>query len=158
MGPNPGDIIQVAYVVRDMEKALKRYWEVFQVGPWHVYTFAAPLMRDSVVRGKPSDHSYLLAVTRHLDVQQELVQPLTGESIYTEHLKKKGEGLHHVKLYYPDLAAALARFAALGYAEIQSGKVDENEFHYMDTEADFGYVVEISNRGKITAPPRRYPD
>ena len=158
MDPNQGDVIQVAYVVRDMEKALKLYWEVFEIGPWMVYTFAAPLMRDSIVRGKPSNHSYLLAVTRHLDVQQELVQPLSGDSIYTEHLKKKGEGIHHVKLFYPDLSAARARFAALGYHEIQSGKVDDNEFYYLDTEADFGYVIELSNRGKIWASARRYPD
>jgi methylmalonyl-CoA/ethylmalonyl-CoA epimerase len=157
MNPNEGDVIQVAYVVRDMERALKNYWEIFGIGPWQVYTFAPPFMRDSMVRGKPSDHSYLLAVTRHLAVQHELVQPLKGESIYTEHLQKKGEGLHHIKIFYPDLAAALARYAALGYQVIQSGKVDENEFYYIDTEGTFGYVIEIGNKGKIRPSERRYP-
>jgi hypothetical protein len=46
---------------------------------------------------------------------------------------KKGEGLHHVKLYYLDYATVLARFAALGYQVFQSGRMDENEFHYFDT-------------------------
>ena len=152
-----GDVIQVAYVVKDMERALKNYWETLQIGPWEVYTFASPLMRDSMVHGKPSNHSYLLAVTRHLAVQQELIQPLSGESIYTEHLSRKGEGLHHVKLLYADLSEALARFRSLGYGVIQSGKVDENEFYYLDTEKVFGYVVEIANKGKIRPPERRYP-
>ena len=71
---------------------MKYYWETFQIGPWDVYTFAPPAVRDSMVRGKPPTHTYLLAVTWRADVQLELMQPLTGRSIYDEYLEKKGEG------------------------------------------------------------------
>ena len=43
-----GDIIQVAHVVRDIDQAMKRYWETFHIGPWDVYTFAPPEVRDSM--------------------------------------------------------------------------------------------------------------
>lgn len=154
---NTGDIIQVAHVVRDIDRAMKHYWEVFGIGPWEVYTFAPPAVRDSMVRGKPSNHTYLLAVTWRGDLQLELMQPLTGRSLYDEHLETKGEGIHHVKLYYPNCAEALARFAAEGIAVIQSGKIDDDEFYYLDTERLFGYVIEIGNNGKIRPPERRYP-
>jgi methylmalonyl-CoA/ethylmalonyl-CoA epimerase len=152
-----GDIIQVAHVVRDLDASMKRYCEIFHIGPWEVYTFSPPAVRDSMVRGRPSGHTYLLAVTWLADVQLELMQPLTGRSIYDEHLEKKGEGLHHLKLYYPDCRAALQRFQAQGIAVIQSGKIDADEFYYLDTEAALGYVVEVGNNGKIRAPERRYP-
>ncbi len=152
-----GDIIQVAHVVRNIDETMKRYWEAFHIGPWDVYTFAPPAVRDSMVRAKPSDHTYLLAITWINGVQLELMQPLTGRSIYDEHLENKGEGVHHIKLYYRDCKEALARFHAQGIGVIQSGKIDKDEFYYLDTEKLFGYVIEIGNNGKIRAPERRYP-
>ena len=133
-----GDIIQVAHVVRDIDKAMRYYWETFRIRPWEVYTFAPPAVRDSMLRGKPSAHTYLLAVTWRGEVQLELMQPLTGRSIYDECLETRGEGLHHMKLYYPDCRAALERLRAQGIAIIQSGKIDADEFYYLDTEAALG--------------------
>ncbi len=152
-----GDVIQIAHVVRDIDAAMKYYWETFQIGPWEVYTFAPPAVRDSMVRGKPSDHTYLLAVTWKNEIQLELMQPLTGRSIYDEQLEHKGEGLHHLKLYYPDCRAALEQFRARGIDVIQSGKIDDDEFYYLDTESELGFIVEVGNNGKIRAPERRYP-
>lgn len=152
-----GDVIQVAHVTRDIERTMKSYWETFGLGPWEIYTFGPASVRDSMVRGKPSSHEYLLAVTWRGDLQLELMQPVSGRSIYDECLEKKGEGLHHMKLYFPDCAAALARFAAMGCRVIQSGKIDADEFYYLDTEKELGYVIEVGNNGKIRAPERRYP-
>jgi methylmalonyl-CoA/ethylmalonyl-CoA epimerase len=153
-----GDIIQIAHVVRDIDAAMKHYWETFGIGPWDVYTFAPPAVRDSMVRGKPSNHAYLLAVTWKNEVQLELMQPLSGRSIYDECLESKGEGLHHLKLYFPDCAAALAKFRNRGIDVIQSGKIDADEFYYLDTEKALGYVIEVGNNGKIRKPERRYPE
>ena len=136
---------------------MKYYWEVLGLGPWDVYTFAPPAVRDSMVRGRPSDHAYLLAVTWRGGMQLELMQPLTGRSIYDEHLERKGEGLHHLKLYFPDCRAALARFKGQGIEVIQSGRIDADEFYYLDTERTLGYVVEVGNNGTIRRPERRYP-
>jgi 4-hydroxyphenylpyruvate dioxygenase-like putative hemolysin len=152
-----GDIIQIAHVVRDLDKAMKYYWENFGLGPWDVYTFKPGTVRDQYVRGKPSDHVYLIAVTWRGGIQYELMQPVTGRSIYDEFLEKKGEGLHHIKLYYKDCQAELKKFKEKGIEVIQSGKIDEDEFYYLDTEKELGYVIELGNNGKIRAPERRYP-
>ena len=44
-------------------------------------------------------------------MQLELLQPVSGYCIYDEHLERKGEGLHHIKLYHADYAAAVADYA-----------------------------------------------
>jgi methylmalonyl-CoA/ethylmalonyl-CoA epimerase len=152
-----GDIIQIAHVVRDIDAAMKHYWEDLGIGPWEVYTFGPGTVRDSMVRGKPSSHQYLLAVTWQNEMQLELMAPVTGRSIYDEFLETRGEGLHHLKLYYADCAAALARFREKGFTVIQSGRIDADEFYYLDTEKSLGYVIEVGNNGKIRAPERRYP-
>jgi len=153
-----GDVIQVAHVVNDLDAAMKYFWESFHIGPWDIYTFGPPDVRDSMVRGKPSDHKYLLAVTWAGSIQIELMQPLTGRSVYDEFLEKKGEGLHHIKLYYEDCQKALEEFKKKGVEVIQSGKFDEDEFYYLDTEASLGTIYEIGNNGKIREPERRYPE
>ena len=152
-----GELIQVAYLVRDLDAAMKRHWEVCRIGPWHVYTFEAPEVRDYIYRGKPASHTVLIAVTKGPGIQQELIQPVRGRSIYDEFLETRGEGLHHIKLYYSDCAKAVADYARRGYRVIQSGKFDDDEHYYLDTEKDFGYILELGNAGKIRDSDRRYP-
>ena len=50
-----GATMQVAMVVRDMDAAMKRHWDVFKIGPWDIYTFDATRVSDYTYRGKPCD-------------------------------------------------------------------------------------------------------
>jgi hypothetical protein len=153
-----GAAMQVAMVVRDMDQAMKRHWDVFKIGPWDIYEFNPSKVENYVYRGKPATHSCLIAVTWRGDTQLELMQPLTGYSIYDEHLERRGEGLHHIKLFYSDCNKALADFARRGYPVIQSGRIDEDEHYYLDTEKDYGYIIELGNAGRIRPAERRYPE
>jgi hypothetical protein len=152
-----GQIIQVAYVVRDLDSSLKRHLEVFGIGPWDIYLFESPKVRDYMYRGKPATNKALIAVTWQGQIQLEVIQPVSGRCIYDEHLETKGEGLHHIKLYYADCEKAVEDYKRRGYPVIQSGRIDDDVFYYLDTEKDFGYVVEIGNAGKMRPAERRYP-
>ncbi|HTR13543.1 MAG TPA: VOC family protein [Roseiarcus sp.] len=152
-----GATMQVAHVVRDLDKAMKRHWEDFGLGPWDIYEFNPEKVRDYVYRGKPATHSCLIAISWSGDTQLELVQPLDGYSIYNEHLDRRAEGMHHVKLYFPDCKQAVETFARRGYPVLQSGRFDDDEHYYLDTEKDFGYVIEVGNAGRIREAERRYP-
>lgn len=153
-----GSVIQVAYVVRDIDAAMRRHWEVCGIGPWSVYAFEAPKVRNYIYRGRPATHSCLIAIAWTDQMQLELMQPVRGRSIYDEHLERRGEGLHHIKLYHAECAKAVAAYAARGYPVIQSGKFDDDEHYYLDTEKDFGYIIELGNAGRIRPAERRYPD
>ena len=152
-----GGTMQVAHIVRDIDAAMKRHWDIFRMGPWDIYTFDPTKVHDYIYRGKPATHSCLIAVTWSGDTQFELIQPLTGYSIYDEHHEKHGEGLHHIKLFYADCKKAVADFTRRGYPVTQSGRFDDDEHYYLDTEKDFGYVIELGNAGKIREAERRYP-
>jgi methylmalonyl-CoA/ethylmalonyl-CoA epimerase len=152
-----GSVMQLAYIVRDLDAAMRRHWEVSGFGPWDIYEFKAPKVKDYIYRGKPAAHTCLIAVTWSDKVQLELIQPVSGRSIYDEHLETRGEGFHHIKLFYADCAKAVADYARRGYSVTQSGKFDDDEHYYLDTEKDLGYIIELGNAGKIRAAERRYP-
>ena len=152
-----GQLVQIAQVVEDIDKAMKHYWEDFGIGPWDIYEYGPETVRDSMYRGKPNTQHYALAVTWVGPIQYELMQPLDGYSIYNEFIEKHGYGLQHVKLYYKDCAKAVKEYEEKGYAVIQSGKIGDDEFYYLESVDKLGAVLELGNAGEIPPPNRTYP-
>jgi catechol 2,3-dioxygenase-like lactoylglutathione lyase family enzyme len=152
-------IVQVGIVVNDLKEAVKMYHHVLGYGPWSVYKYAPPEMQNVIYRGNPSDLSFFAAFTWVGGVQVELIQPLTGPSIYHEHLEKKGEGLHHIKEYVNDSQAVVNEFKHKGIQVIQSGRFGFGEYYYFDTEPLLGISFEISTSGgrKHREPDWKYP-
>jgi hypothetical protein len=77
--------------------------------------------------------------------QIELIEHISGRSIYKEFLDRRGEGLHHLGFIVPDHEKVIADFAANGFPVIQSGRIGNNpgvKFAYFDTEAVIGAVME----------------
>ena len=152
---------QVALVVRDVDKAMERYWTLLGIGPWDVRHFTNETVRDFHVDGQrvEEDFEFICAVTWEGDVELELIQPVKGPNIYWRHLEEEGEGLHHIKDVMSDdeIPAALERFLERGHEVIQTGWIDEDVHYYVDTKDALGMVYEIGNGGPIGPPPRRYP-
>jgi 4-hydroxyphenylpyruvate dioxygenase-like putative hemolysin len=157
-GIKVGEITQVAVVVKDLKKAMENYWKTLGMGPWQIYTFAPPALRETTVRGKQVHYTMKLAITWIGSVMFELIEPLEGPSIYKEFLKKKGEGLHHIACYkVDDVKKTLDTFRQMGIEVLQSGKFDEVEYYYMDTEPILGIIYETGKLGKMRPPEATYP-
>lgn len=104
-----GPIDQIAYVVHDLERALPRYAALF--GPFEVSEAA---LTGCTIRGRPGDCRLKLAVSRRGPVEVELIEVLEGETTHVEHLRTRGEGLHHVRFRVADLDPALAALERTG--------------------------------------------
>ena len=152
-----GDVIQVGLVVKDLRESMERYWKLLGIGPWNIYTYAPPMLREATVRGKRVDYSMRLAHAMAGSVQIELIQPLEGPSIYAEHLAQKGEGLHHIQSRIENIEEVLAAFEKLTIGVLMSGKFGEGEFYYLDTEPVIGVIYEIFRRKSRPAPEAVYP-
>lgn len=152
------EISQVAVVVKDLKTTIENYWKMLGLGPWSIYTFAPPAMTEMIIRGKPTEYSMTFAETTVGGVIIEVVEPLEGPSIYREFLEQKGGGPHHIACYkVPDVREALGNFKKMGVDVLQSGKFDEVEFYYLDTEKTLGVITEIVKDGKIRPPEAWYP-
>ncbi len=155
---NDGQIVQIAHLVENLDEAVKSYYHGFNLGPWDIYTYGPHNIRNSIYRGKPSDHTYKIAVCWSGSIQIELMQPVSGYSIYNEYIEKHGYGLHHMKLYFKDCNKALEDYKKRGYEVVQSGSIGDDVFYYLDTEENVqGLVLELGNAGAIPAPDSRYP-
>ncbi len=150
-------ISQVGLVVKDIEKSMKYYWEELGIGPWNIWTYASPTTRETTYYGKPVEHKFIGAETMVGDLNVELLQHLEGKTLYKEFLDKKGEGVHHVAYVTNEIDDALNRFKKMGIEVIQSGKVKNDSYYYLDTESRYGIIVEFYTDHGFIPPERTYP-
>jgi hypothetical protein len=140
-----GDNIQICVVTHDYRRIMEGLVRA-GIGPWRVYTFGPGTVTERTYRGQPADYSMKLCLAFSGTMMWEIVQPLTGPSLYTEFLEKHGEGIHHVAFNVNniDWEERLKAFAAHGYPMVQSGVWCERvPYAYFDTEADTGTMFEI---------------
>ena len=71
-------INQVTMVVRDLDAAVRDYWERLRIGPWRIMTFKPPDVRDMTYRGKRQDYRMRIALAMCGDVQLELIESPEG--------------------------------------------------------------------------------
>ncbi len=140
------DVLQVGIVVKDLDAAIKKY-EEFGIGPWERLTLDASNTREMTVRNELRDYAMKLAFTYIGSLHWELIEPLDDRSIYSEFLKKHGEGIHHVAFDVEDYQETLTFCRGKGIDMLQGGvAAGDFGFAYLDTEGALGCVAEIYNR------------
>lgn len=55
----------------------------------------------------------------------ELIQPLEGETLYSQYLTDRGPGFHHLGFLVADLAASKRRLESEGCSLLMEGSIDE---------------------------------
>ncbi|MER9032792.1 VOC family protein [Mesorhizobium sp. M0674] len=135
---------QIGLVVHKLEPWLQRYCAM-GIGPWWVKTYAAPELTDMRVRGKPAHYSMRLALAEVGAVQWELIEPLTGPSIYHEHLNQHGEGFHHVHVAFNGYCNGfLSEMVKRNSPPLMEGTFHGSRFTYFDTIGTLGVYVEAT--------------
>jgi catechol 2,3-dioxygenase-like lactoylglutathione lyase family enzyme len=135
---------QIAYVVRDITAAQTFFTAHLGTSRFHIAEDVP--VEEPTYRGQPGNFRLHIALAYAGETQIELIQPLSGESIYQEFLDRKGEGLHHLGFIVDDYDKAISDFTGNGYPVIQSGRLGRNpgvRFAYFDTEAAIGSIMEI---------------
>jgi catechol 2,3-dioxygenase-like lactoylglutathione lyase family enzyme len=150
-------ISQVAAVCRDIEATMANYTRLLGWGPWNVYRYAPPKLHHTEVGGKPVEYTMIGAETHVGDIDFELLQPVSGPSIYRQWIDEHGEGLHHVAVMLHDLEESnelKRRFADEGMPVLMSGRVgDTIEFFYLDTEPSLKIIIESGSGHAIELTP-----
>lgn len=97
-------------------------------------------MRESVAQEKVN-----IAMLPAGDSRLELLEPAQPDSVIARFLDKHGEGLHHVALRVPDLAAAVERLKAGGARlvnEPRSG-TDGHQYVFVHPASTGGVLLEL---------------
>ena len=115
-------IKQFAVVVHDLDDAVRHWTEKLGIGPWTAYRLEPPRLQEMRYFGEDVTFSLRHALAWQGEVQFELVQPLSGPSIFRDQLDRSGEGLHHVGKFVSDHPAAVAEAIANGFLPLQSAR------------------------------------
>lgn len=135
-------IVQMAFVVTDLQAAATRFAQALGVGPFLLNSHVRLI--DPHHRGVPVRTDFSLALAQAGDVQLELVaQHDDTPSVYRDLYPKGAEGFHHVAIIVPDVGAEVARLAALGFATASTGRFGDAEFAYVDTSPALGHMIEL---------------
>jgi hypothetical protein len=142
-----GQIRQLAYVVRDIERAMAHWSSVLGVGPW----FYKERVGITTFRylGQPSPPPEVsIAFANSGELQVELVQQRDElPSMYQEFLRRKGEGAQHIAFWTFDYDAMAAKLEAAGYTEGHAGQIGQRGRFAYYMHADLpSNVVELSEQ------------
>lgn len=151
-GIGSGTLHHTCLLVRDLEKTARSLSGSLSIGPWSVWTIAPD---ECTVRGKNTRFSCRVALAQLGGASFELLEPVSGDSVYVEHLSTKGEGLHHTCLAYAtrdEMRAACAELLGQGRELIQSGRHgDAFEFAYFEI-AETGSILELLHIASLPPP------
>lgn len=137
--------VQVCAVVKDLDRAMKRLTELFGIGPFRVIHCPAEGREDrQFYYGKPARFRTRQAFADLGSLELELIQPLEGQSIWSDFLEEHGPGLHHIRFNLPDLDDAVVELKGKGIGLTQEGAGIRAGTYWVnfDTEKEIGFIIE----------------
>jgi hypothetical protein len=139
------DVIQMAYIVDDIEAAMPRFARDFGIGPWFYFEHFA--FETLEYRGRPVDLDVSLCLGMSGGMMYELIQQRSpGPSVYTEVRDQRGWGFHHCAVGFEsaDYEAAVMNYVARGYPKVLDARVAVGaRAAYVDARAGLHGMIEI---------------
>jgi methylmalonyl-CoA/ethylmalonyl-CoA epimerase len=136
---------QIGIVVANCEEAVARYSALLGYTEWRRSSFGRDDVDRMTLRGVDADYSMRLAFAGNAP-ELELIEPTGGESLYSEWLAERGEGLHHLAIVVDSLDETIETMGRAGFANIQSGHGfapnGKGGYAYFDTVGELGFILE----------------
>jgi len=140
--PDRMRIVQHAWVVPDIEAAMRHWHRAMGVGPFLLLRHLK--QTDPHYRGRPLQPDFSVAMAQAGDCQVELIcQHCDQPSVYRDTVAPGTTAFHHVAVIVPDYDAELARYEAQGHERAAWGVFGDLRFAYVDTHASLGAMVEV---------------
>lgn len=133
---------QVAWVVNDLDAAIRHWVENVRVGPF----FKIPHVQvsDFRYRGTPGTLDFSGALAQSGPMQIELIeQHSDGPSAYRDTFAPGEEGFHHMCTLVEDYDAEIAHYASQGIVPSVEACFGDMRFAYLDSRATLGHMIEI---------------
>jgi hypothetical protein len=139
--------MQTAYVTNDIYAAMKRYTALLGGPRWTVWHVEGG--EQSTYRGRLAEFTFDMALAQFGGMMLELIQPITGQSTYSEALIGAPENsilAHHMGFDVFDLGDyhnIRDELITARYEVVQGGLFGENEYVYFDTRKEIGVFLEL---------------
>lgn len=141
---NGKEVCQVGIVVPDIEKAVKKYTDLFGVTVPTVELTDPYDIAHTFYKGKPTEAQAKLVF---FDIGMpviELIEPVGGPSTWKDFLDTKGQGMHHVAFLIENMEEQCKRFAdEFNMETVQTGDYEGGCYAYIDATAQLGLFIEL---------------
>lgn len=144
-------ITRIGIVVENLEEVTVSYRDILGIGPWDISEYAFPALHDVTFQGRAVNTKWRAALARVGPVQLELLQPLSGDNLYYDFLRKHGEGIHHLQFMVDDIERTNRIMAAEGFPVLMGGGLLDGGFAFYDTVGPLKIVREAFQ------PPKGVP-
>jgi hypothetical protein len=148
---SPHPIVQMCWVVADMEAAAMQWVKTMGAGPF----FLLPHIQldDLTYRGKPAKLDQSSAVGQWGTVQVELFQQHCNNPSGAREMFAPGQtGLQHITWFVDDIDAETRRLNGLGFDTVMTCRlpaVGGLRLAWYDTRKAFGVMVEVYEEGDL---------
>lgn len=147
-----GTLHHTCFIVADVEKVARQLSTTLGIKPWGIWTIKP---KACTVHGKETVMTFRVAIAPVGKANLELVQPVSGASVYAEHLQERGSGFHHTCIAYPDrksMLEAKKQLLAQDRKLIQDASLgDLGEFCYFELD-EIGSCLELLYLGALPRP------
>jgi methylmalonyl-CoA/ethylmalonyl-CoA epimerase len=136
MDPFLGNVIEIAIVTKDHKRTMDGLLRL-GIGPWQVYRFSPENTTNQTYRGKPSAFVLNVCFAQSGNMVWEIIEPVSGPTIFAEFLEQHGEGIHHVAYDCNNIPfdQRISELNRRGFKIAQSGSwIGKCHFAFFETE------------------------
>ena len=140
-----GPIVQLGYLVPDIERAARHWTETLGVGPFFLIEHTP--FTELWYRGRAISADQSAALAQWGDLQIELIEPVSGAvEPYLPYLPADRSDatprFHHISLRRDNYDEMQAEIARLGLPFVCEGGIPDLLYTYLDGRSTFGHYVE----------------
>jgi len=137
---------QIAWVVKDVERTKTFFHEMLGVHNFSETVTSRLKEYDATYYGKPSDAENLVTMAYSGGIFVELIQPLSGQSIFKDYIDSNpAGGFQHIAYSTPitNLDKVISEFEDKGYSIVSSFDTPIAKIVFFDTRKEIGVFTEI---------------
>lgn len=140
------DFAQIAWVVKDVETAKTFFQEMLGVSTFSETATTRLKEYDGTYYGDPSNAENFVAMAYSGEIFIELIQPLSGNSIFKDYIDNNPKGgVQHIaySTSITNLDKIISDFESKGFSVISSFDTPIAKIVFFDTRKEIGVFTEI---------------
>lgn len=151
------NICQIGIIVKDLTSSMERFSQILGIGPFKVYTVDTDKLPGIYYRGRPANYVAKVGMAEVCSWELELIQHISGESIYKEFLERFGEGPQHVGIVVDDYEREYEKLIKRYSQPIMGGPIPgknrTGRFDYFESESELSTIIELLDMPEVRGDP-----
>lgn len=147
-GLNLPRVGQIGIITADIQEALPGVAGAFNLKNWYEPKYA---QKQFLIKGEQVELDFNLVFAYSGGLQIELIEEKSRRAVvYQDHLDQRGQGIHHLGFYIPDMDEKLNQVEQMGTEILLESKLKTAgggsvHFAYLDTRSQCGIILELIN-------------